>query len=156
MPLRDRDLVSISKAAEILNVSIDTVRRWDKNGTIHSSRPNGKDRYFSIKELERIKFSQPLSISQASEKLGISATTLRRLENKGLIKPERNKNGERIYNRDVLEHFFKSDYFLREKEVEEKILETLTPQSKKELTKEEIDEIEEEINMLAREIWNIE
>lgn len=58
--------VPISKAAEILGVSIDTVRRWDKEGTLHSIRLNGNDRYFSVEELKQVKFSQPLTISEAA------------------------------------------------------------------------------------------
>ena len=59
-------LVSISQAAKILDVSIDTVRRWDKQGILKSTRPDGKNRYFAVKDLENIKFAQPLSISEAS------------------------------------------------------------------------------------------
>jgi DNA (cytosine-5)-methyltransferase 1 len=51
-------LMPIGRAAEILGVSIDTLRRWDKQGIIRSVRPDGKNRYFSLSELESIKFSQ--------------------------------------------------------------------------------------------------
>lgn len=142
---KNKQLVSISKAAEILGVSIDTIRRWDKSGVLKSQRPNGKDRYFSVEELEAHKFSKPLSISQASEQLGISATTLRRLEEKGLIKPQRNANGERMYDKDSLEKFLHSEYFMREKQVQEKILEPLTPPSEEKLEpKKEVDEKQNE------------
>src|SRR5438034_902712 len=94
---KTKKLVSISEAAKILAVSIDTVRRWDKIGTLHSQRPDRKNRYFSIDELEKVKFSQPLGISEVAKRLGISATTLRRLDKKNLIKPQRNNNGERVY-----------------------------------------------------------
>ena len=122
---KEKKLVSIGEAAKILGVSIDTVRRWDRNGILHSSRPSGKNRYFSIEELEKVKFSKPLSISEAAKQLGISESTLRRLEEKGLINPERNNAGERIYSRGCLEKFLKSDYFLRQKEIQSKILEPL-------------------------------
>ena len=95
-------LVPIGQAAKILNVSIDTVRRWDASGRLHSTRPGGKDRYFSVSELESIKLTKPLSIGEASEKLGVSRSTLRRLEEKGVIKPERNKMGERVYQKSTL------------------------------------------------------
>lgn len=52
-------LLVISEAAIYLGVSIDTVRRWDKAGLLHSTRPTGKARYFSVEELERIKNSPP-------------------------------------------------------------------------------------------------
>src|SRR3989338_6961857 len=108
MPARlskKENLIPISEAAKILGVSVDTIRRWDKSGVLHSQRLNGKDRYFDLKDLEKIKFSSPLSISDAAEHLGISASTLRRLEKKGLLKPKRSKAGERIYNAKDLERF---------------------------------------------------
>src|SRR3989344_5452407 len=124
LPIED-NLVSISKAAEILDVSIDTLRRWDKKGIINSQRVNGKDRYYSIEEIERVKLSKPLTISQASSLLKVSQSSLRRLDKKGLIKPEKTKNGERLYSKKALEDFLHSEYFINKKEVEEKILEPL-------------------------------
>lgn len=105
-------LVSISEAAELLGISIDTVRRWDKQGILHSQRPNGKDRYFSVKEIKDLKATQPLSISEVAEKLGVSATTLRRYEEEGLIKPQRNNNGERLYTREIIASFIKTNRHL--------------------------------------------
>ena len=122
---KSKDLVSISQAALILGVSIDTVRRWDKAGTLSSSRPDGKNRYFSVDELEKTKLEQPLTISEAARTLKISPSTLRRLEDKGLISPIRNGHGERLYDRHTLEKFLDSEYFIRQKEVEEEVLEPL-------------------------------
>jgi hypothetical protein len=48
------------------------------------------------------------------------------LEKKGEITPSRNEKGERVYDKESLEKFLKSEYFLRQKEVEEKILEPLS------------------------------
>ena len=118
-----KKLVLISEAAKILGVSIDTVRRWDKSGVLHSERPDGKNRYFSLDELEKHKTSQPLSISQAAKNLGISPVTLRRLEDKGLIKPERNTAGERVYDKESIKNFQDSAYFLRKKQIKETIVE---------------------------------
>lgn len=120
---KQKKLIPISKAAKILGVSIDTIRRWDKSGVLHSERPDGKNRYFSLDELNEHKLGQPLSISEATLKLGISPTTLRRLEAKGLIKPKRNNAGERVYDEELLKSFLNSDYFLRKKQTNEKILE---------------------------------
>ncbi len=120
-----KDLVSISQAAQILGVSIDTIRRWDKNGSLKSVRPDGKNRYFSVKELEVLKFSQPLTISEASEQLNISPSTLRRLEEKKILVPKRSDSGERVYDKETLQKFLHSSYFLRQKEVEEEILSPL-------------------------------
>lgn len=117
-----KNLVPISEAAKVLGVSIDTVRRWDKSGSLHSERPDGKNRYFSLDELEEYKLKSPLSISDVAKKFNISATTLRRLEARGLIKPSRNSAGERVYNQDLLKNFLNSDYFLRKKQITEKEL----------------------------------
>ena len=73
-----KKLIPISEAAIVLGVSIDTVRRWDKSGVLHSERPDGKNRYFSLNELEEYKLKSPLPISEVAKNLSISATTLRR------------------------------------------------------------------------------
>lgn len=114
-----KKLVPISEAAKVLGVSIDTIRRWDKSGILHSERPDGKNRYFSLDELKQHKLNQPLSISEVAGKFNISATTLRRLEARGLIKPNRNNAGERVYDEDLLKNFLNSDYFLRKKQIKE-------------------------------------
>ena len=105
-----------------MGVSVDTVRRWDEKGILHSTRPDGKDRYFSVADLEKVRFSQPLTISEAAQKLDISEVTLRRLEEKGLITPDRDSANNRTYTLKCLENFIKSDYFLRRQEIEDKIL----------------------------------
>lgn len=53
-------LIPIGEAAKILKVSIDTLRRYDKLGILHSTRPGGKIRYFDVEELRKIKSSKPL------------------------------------------------------------------------------------------------
>lgn len=110
-----KKIVSISEAAQILGVSLDTIRRWDKVGLLHSERPDGKNRYFSVNQLKAFKLNQPLSISEASYELHISPTTLRRLVKKGLIQSSRNTAGERVFPKDALKDFLNSDYYLRRK-----------------------------------------
>ncbi len=100
-----KNLVSIGKAAEILGVSIDTIRRWNKAGAIHTYREEGKARRFSLDELREMKASKPLSISEAAIKLGVSASTLRRIEKKGLLVPQRNSIGEREYSRNSIKTY---------------------------------------------------
>ncbi len=51
---------SIGEAADFLEVSIDTLRRWEAKGKLKALRLNGKDRYFSFKELEKVKKEQEL------------------------------------------------------------------------------------------------
>jgi len=95
--------VRIRKAAEILGVSVDTVRRWDKSGRIKSTRSDGGHRLFSTEHLENFNKNRPLLISEAAHQLNIPAHVLRRYEQDGLIKPERSAIGERLYTADVLE-----------------------------------------------------
>lgn len=58
-PSKAEGLISISEAAEFLDVSIDTVRRYDKLGILHSTRPGGKTRYFDLGELKKVNLSKP-------------------------------------------------------------------------------------------------
>ncbi len=49
----DEKLLSISEASEILGVSIDTLRRWDKSGKLVAIRKDGGvHRYYTEKDLE--------------------------------------------------------------------------------------------------------
>ncbi len=102
-----KDYISIGKAAEILGVSIDTLRRWDKQGKVHSVRKNN-NRYFYIRELKKLNSNKTLSISEAALLVGVSTSTLRRYEKKGLIKPERTSRGDRAYSKAKIEKFIKS------------------------------------------------
>src|SRR3990167_3936056 len=96
-------LVGIGQAAAMLGVSIDTVRRWDKTGVLHSIRLDGKTRYFDVASLERQRVAKPRKVSEAARMLDVSPSTLRRLENRGIIKAKRRKNGERLYDRIAVE-----------------------------------------------------
>lgn len=53
--------IPIGEAAEFLKVSIDTVRRYDRLGILHSTRPGGKVRYFDLEELKKVKSSKPFN-----------------------------------------------------------------------------------------------
>lgn len=129
-PPNKKKLVLISAAAEFLGVSIDTVRRWDKRGIIHSERPFGKDRYFDIEELEKHKTAKPLSISEAASLLKVSTSTLRRLDKKGLITCQKNANGERLFRKEDLEKYKNSDYGLGKTSILGQIFTTTVNQEK--------------------------
>lgn len=49
------DLLPIGEAARLLGVSVETVRRWDRDGLINSTRTLGGQRRFSRSEIERVK-----------------------------------------------------------------------------------------------------
>lgn len=50
-----RELLPIGDAARELGVSVETVRRWDRDGLIASIRTPGGQRRFSRSEIERVK-----------------------------------------------------------------------------------------------------
>ncbi|MBA3724302.1 MAG: MerR family transcriptional regulator, partial [Candidatus Levybacteria bacterium] len=97
--------VSLGQAAEILSVPIATVRRWDKEGILHSSRSKENICYFLIEELENIRLTEMLSISQAARLLGISDSALLQFEEKSLIASWRNLHGEPFYLKKSLDSF---------------------------------------------------
>ncbi|MFH1896313.1 MAG: MerR family DNA-binding transcriptional regulator, partial [bacterium] len=101
----------ISEAAKYLKVSIDTLRRWDKSGKLPSVRLNGQTRYFHLNDLNKVKSNSLLTISEASDLLNISPSTLRRLEEKALLNPQRGKRDQRLYRKTNLDNFANSDYF---------------------------------------------
>lgn len=44
--------VPIAEAAQILSVSLDTIRRWEKKGLIKASRAANNIRIFDVEELK--------------------------------------------------------------------------------------------------------
>lgn len=49
------DILSITHASQYLNVSLDTIRRWEKKGLVKGQRSPQGHRLFSLTELERLK-----------------------------------------------------------------------------------------------------
>ena len=52
--MQTKKLFSIGEVAFRLNLSVDTIRRWDKKGLIKSFRNERNDRLFGLKEIERV------------------------------------------------------------------------------------------------------
>jgi len=50
--MTDKELITISEAASILGVSIDTLRRWDKSGKLTSIKSTGGHRLYHRNQLE--------------------------------------------------------------------------------------------------------
>ena len=48
-------LVSIGTAALLLGVSVDTMRRWEAEGRITSTRTPGNQRRYDLAEVERLR-----------------------------------------------------------------------------------------------------
>lgn len=50
--MKKSNLITISKAAELLGVSIDTLRRWDKKGNFPATKTLGGHRHYSIEQID--------------------------------------------------------------------------------------------------------
>jgi molybdopterin-binding protein len=50
-----RDFYSSSEAAKTLGISVDTLRRWDKQGRIQTRRDSGNRRLVPASEIERLR-----------------------------------------------------------------------------------------------------
>src|SRR5258708_1357263 len=88
----ESSLVKISDAAEMVGVSIDTLRRWEKEGKISPIRTPGGTRLYP----------RFVKIGEASSKLGLSIDTLRRWEKTGKISSLRTPGGTRLYSLESL------------------------------------------------------
>lgn len=51
-------LISISKASEMLGVSIDTLRQYDEKGVLVAKRTNGKHRRYLLSDIEKLQGKQ--------------------------------------------------------------------------------------------------
>jgi excisionase family DNA binding protein len=100
-------LLSIGEAAKVLGVSIDTLRRWANTGKIRTYREKGNYRYFRVSDLESYSYNRRLTTSQAAQVLGVSSSSLRRMEPSGLLIPERGSNRWRQYKHEDLYKFMR-------------------------------------------------
>jgi molybdopterin-binding protein len=50
-----KELYSAREAAEALGISLDTLRRWDRDGRIKTKRDSGNRRVVNAKEIERLR-----------------------------------------------------------------------------------------------------
>jgi len=54
----NNDLITIKKASEMLNVSTQTLRRWDESGRLVSVRGKNNYRYYKKEDIEEYKKKQ--------------------------------------------------------------------------------------------------
>jgi len=108
--------LTIRQAAEKLNVSIKTLRRWENHGLVHPIRNEQNQRLYAeieISNLENRKY-KPLpesaiapqnyqSISEAADAVGVSVKTLRRWDNEGKISIPRDELNRRTFTPDLIE-----------------------------------------------------
>jgi molybdopterin-binding protein len=52
---RSREVYSVSEAARALGISLDTLRRWDRQGRIKTTRDRGNRRQVPATEVERLR-----------------------------------------------------------------------------------------------------
>ncbi|KKU20460.1 MAG: BclA protein, partial [Candidatus Nomurabacteria bacterium GW2011_GWA1_46_11] len=102
------DYLSIGEAAKYLGISIDTLRRREKNGNITSVRLDGKNRYFLISDLAKAKWGEILDIQSAADRLNISPSGLRRLADSGVVPSSRTASGYRQFKLSDLEQYYTS------------------------------------------------
>jgi molybdopterin-binding protein len=50
-----REFYSASEAAKTLGISVDTLRRWDRQGRIHTQRDHGNRRMVPATEIDRLR-----------------------------------------------------------------------------------------------------
>ncbi|HEY4515053.1 MAG TPA: MerR family DNA-binding transcriptional regulator [Candidatus Paceibacterota bacterium] len=62
-----KGLVTIRSAGEILRVSVETLRNWDKSGRLKASRNKNGYRVYNISELE--KFAESSGLRRGRPKL---------------------------------------------------------------------------------------
>ena len=55
MDMRGKEFIGVAEAAEILGISTDTIRRWEKKSLIKAKRNGNNYRVFDLSELERCK-----------------------------------------------------------------------------------------------------
>ena len=52
---REREMLTIAEVGQQLDVSVDTIRRWEKKGLIKSSRDRNNYRMFNLAEVKRLR-----------------------------------------------------------------------------------------------------
>jgi molybdopterin-binding protein len=71
-----RQLYTASEAAKRLGISLDTLRRWDRDGRIKTTRDRGNRRLVSAKEIDRLRGDSAADFS-ARNRLRGTVTDLR-------------------------------------------------------------------------------
>ena len=77
----DRGLYTASEAARALGISLDTLRRWDRNGRIRTERDNANRRLVPAAEVERLRGSADDELSARNRFRGV----VRQVEVEGFL-----------------------------------------------------------------------
>jgi len=76
-----RDYYSASEAAKTLGISVDTLRRWDRDGRIRTRRDAANRRTVTAGEIARLRGSEPRELSARNRFRG----TVREIKVEGLL-----------------------------------------------------------------------
>src|SRR3954464_9412045 len=76
-----KELYSAREAAEALGISLDTLRRWDRDGRIKTKRDSGNRRVVSAKEIARLRGDDTAHMSARNRLKG----TVREVKVDGLL-----------------------------------------------------------------------
>ncbi|OGM11333.1 hypothetical protein A2V80_01380 [Candidatus Woesebacteria bacterium RBG_16_39_8b] len=68
---KSKDLLTIGKSADYLEVSIDTLRRWELKGAVTSYRSPGGHRYFAKEDLDKLFGQKYTRVNPAINKLEV-------------------------------------------------------------------------------------
>jgi molybdopterin-binding protein len=72
-----REVYSASEAARALGISIDTLRRWDRAGRIHTERDRGNRRVVPASEIDRLRGDPTSQQMSARNRLRGTVTSVR-------------------------------------------------------------------------------
>src|SRR2546423_11604745 len=71
MPMQ-KDVFTASEAARALGISLDTLRRWDRDGRIRTRRDSRNRRLVSVREIERLRgAAEPQALSARNRLTGV-------------------------------------------------------------------------------------
>ena len=115
-------MLTVDEAAQILNISRNSVRRFIRDGALYAVRPDGRRRYMIPREAVA-EFSTPrpvrrkadplddlpalLTVAEVSEVLRYTSATVRRMVREGQLTAARNEGRHthlRIHKAGVLRH----------------------------------------------------
>src|SRR5918999_6433424 len=68
---RQKELYSAQEAARALGISLDTLRRWDRSGRIHTERDTANRRVVRAAELERLRGAGDDALSARNRFTGV-------------------------------------------------------------------------------------
>jgi molybdopterin-binding protein len=72
-----KQFYSASEAAKMLGISLDTLRRWDRAGTIETARDQGNRRIVSADEIRRVRGDPEAAHLSARNRLNGTVTEVR-------------------------------------------------------------------------------